>query len=174
VGLTLLGIQLSLAACLAHVQNPVTHVVVFPVHSRATSPNGRFALINVDSGVEPYHTMFLEDRRLKARREILKYERRAEVLWNPDGKSFAFSDFAGSDYSVCTIASVNEKTKVIPVLENLLNRVSAAERDKIKRNDHLSIAGIRWIDTKTLLVKIWGHDSDKRKGFERFYRYGLP
>jgi hypothetical protein len=52
--------------------------------------------------------------------------------------------------------------------------VSAPERDNIKRNDHLSIAGIRWIDTKTSLVKIWRHDSDKRKGFERFYRYSLP
>lgn len=59
-------------------------------------------------------------------------------------------------------------------MENLLNRVSAPERDNIKRNDHLSIAGIRWIDTKTSLVKIWRHDSDKRKGFERFYRYSLP
>ncbi len=104
----------------------------------------------------------------------MKYERGAEVLWNPNGKSFALSDFAGSDYAVCSIVSVNEKMEAIPVLENLLKRVPAAERENIKRNDHLYIAGIRWIDTKTLLVKIWGHDSDRRKGFERFYRYTVP
>jgi hypothetical protein len=96
------------------------------------------------------------------------------VLWNPDGKSFAFSDFAGSDYAVCSIVSVNEKVEVIPVLENLLKTVSAAGRDSIKRNDHLYPEGIRWIDTKTLLVKIWGHDSDRHKAFERFYRYRMP
>jgi hypothetical protein len=173
--LVLLGILLSLCACLTYAQNSPTHVVAFPAYSRATSPNGRYAVINVDSDLEPYyHAVFLEDRKLKTRRQILKYERHAEVLWNPDGKSFSFSDFAGSDSAVCSIVRVNEKAAAIPVLDNLLKRPSAAEREHIQRNDHLYIEGVRWIDAKTLLVKIWGHDSDRRKAFERFYRYRVP
>jgi len=169
--LVVIGCILSIWMCQALAQHPIA----FPERSSATSPDGRYVLVNVDRDSEPFeHTIFLEDRKHKTRREIYRYERGVQVLWNPDGRQFALSDFAGSDYATCNIMSVNQEIKAIPVLENLLKMVSTKEKERIQRNDHLYIAGVRWIDGKRLLVKIWGHDSDTRTGFERYYRYKVP
>jgi len=42
----------------------------FPERSRATSPNRDYALVNVDRETELYHTVLLENRKLKTRREL--------------------------------------------------------------------------------------------------------
>jgi len=81
----------------------------FPEHSRTTSPNRDYALVNVDRETEPYHTVLLENRKLKTRRELFHYGRGIDVLWNPDSQSFALTDHAGSDYSLCSIVCVDEK-----------------------------------------------------------------
>jgi hypothetical protein len=59
----------------------------FPEHSRATSPNRDYALVNVDRETEPYHTVLLENRKLKTRRELFMAE--ASTSLEPDSQSFA-------------------------------------------------------------------------------------
>lgn len=115
----------------------------------------------------------MKDRRLKTQRKMFEYERSVEVLWNPDNRSFALTDYGGSDFALCSIVSVDEKVQPIPVLDRILAKVSPQEREAIQRNDHLYVAAVKWVDNKTLKVKIWGHDSERRKGFSRFYRYEI-
>ena len=79
----------------------------FPEHSRATSPNRDYALVNVDRETEPYHTVLLENRKLKTRRELFMAE--ASTSLEPDSQSFALTDHAGSDYSLCSIVYVDKK-----------------------------------------------------------------
>jgi len=57
----------------------------FPEHSRATSPNRDHALVNVDRETEPYHTVLLENRKLKTRRELFMAE--ASTSLEPDSQS---------------------------------------------------------------------------------------
>jgi len=154
----------------------VLSLVRLPFRSIHAPPplDGRHVLISIDSDKEPYHrTVFLENRKFKTRRKVYEYERWAEVLWNPDGNSFALTDYAGSDNALCTIISVDEQILAVPVFENLLKKLSLSEQEKIQRNDHLYIEAVEWIDTRILQVKIWGHDSESRKGFSRFYTYGV-
>ena len=54
----LVGLLLGFFGLKSYGQDLKTYSVSFPEHSRATSPNGRYALINVDSDSEPYHTVF--------------------------------------------------------------------------------------------------------------------
>jgi len=95
-------------------------------------------VLNENRETEPhYGTIFLEARKLKTRRKIFEYGRSVDILWNPDGQSFALTDHGGSDFAVCSIINVNEKVDPIPVLQTLLKRVSVREQEEIQRNDHL-------------------------------------
>ena len=167
----MLVVLLSLWTGLACTQDFKTWSVGFPDHSRVYSPNGRYALINVNNNEEPYHTVFLENRRLKTRRMLFQYRRGVDVLWNPDSESFALTDYGGSDFAHCSVVFVDEKIETIPVLEQLLKRLSVRDQKDIQRNDHLYVQAVQWINLDVLRIKIWGHDSESRTGFERFYRF---
>jgi hypothetical protein len=165
----LLGIHCAWA------QTQPTYPRSFPGHSTSTSPNGRYVLINIETvvGNEYRNTVVLEDRTLKTKRTMFDYERHIEILWNPNSKFFALSDFAGSDVAECRVISVDPNIEPVPVLDNLLPKLSPAERESILRNDHLYVQAIAWINNETLKIKIWGHDSGARTEFSHFYRYRI-
>jgi hypothetical protein len=161
--------------CQVGAQNPKTWPIGFPEHSRATSPNRDYALVNVDRETEPYHTVFLENRKLKTRRELFHYGRGIDVLWNPDSQFFALTDHAGSDYSLCSIICVDEKVPAIDVWTDLRKRIAPSERRLMESNHHVYIEAISWDGPKTLKVKIWGYGelSPHGNGFTRFYSYSI-
>lgn len=172
-GIILLGLLFSLCGFRSFGQELKTRPIAFPEHSRASSPDGLYALINVDSDTEPYHTVLLEDRRLKMQRTLLHYERHVDVLWNPDSKSFALTDYAGSDYSLCSIIYVDASMPAINVWEELLKRVTTNERKIMEDNHHVYVVATRWVGTKTLRLKIWGYGDISPRGFTRFYSYDV-
>jgi len=167
------GILLALWAYQICAQNPRTWPIGFPEHSRATSPDRRYALINVDNDTEPYHTVFLENRRLKTRRELFHYGRGVDVLWSPDSRSFALTDYAGSNYSLCSVIYVDEKLPAIDVWTDLRKRVAPSERRLMEGNDHVYIEAISWDGPKILKVKIGGYGEPSPNGFTRFYSYTI-
>jgi len=162
---------LSLYVPLARAQQPFTKPLALPPGSRAVSPNGRYVLVGVDSETEPNHTVFLEDLRLKTRRKLFNYDRHIEVLWNPDSESFAVSDYAGSDYSRCSIVSVMESVSPVQVWDELVKVAAGKERESLLQNDHVYIAATGWISARVLRLKVWGHGEVNPTGFTRFYRY---
>lgn len=168
-----LGLLIGFCGIQGHGQNMKTSSVAFPEHARATSPDRRYALINVDSDTEPYHTVSLEDRSLKTRRMVFHYDRSVDVLWNPDSKSFALTDYAGSDISACSVVDVDQKVPTIDVWEEILKRIAANERKTLLGNHHVYIAATRWEGSKTLKVKIWGYGDQNPHSFTRFYSYDL-
>jgi hypothetical protein len=93
--------------------------VSFPAQSEAISPDGRYAIISVDRGTKPSHSVFLEDRLLKTRRKLFNYDRHVVVLWKSDSKLFAVTDYVASDSSRCSILSVDEKVSPVQVLDVL-------------------------------------------------------
>jgi len=148
-----------------------TRAISFPEHSRAVSPNAQSAIVGVDSDTEPYHTVFLEDIRLKTRRKLFNYGRHIDLLWNPDSKSFALTDYAGSDYSRCTIIFVDESVPTIQLWDELVNSVTGDERSALLKNHHVYIAAAEWIDPDRLKVKVWGYGEANSSGFNRFFTY---
>jgi hypothetical protein len=152
---------------------PATRAVSFPPRSRAVSPNGRYVIVGVDSDKEPYHTVFLHDRRLKTRRKLFNYDRWIELLWNPDSKSFALTDHAGSDFSECRIIPVDEKAQSIDVWDETVKGSAAREKRSFLENHHVYIAAKEWISSKTLKVKVWGYGELDLDGFTRYYLYEI-
>jgi len=169
----LLGLLLSLCGLQGYGQDLKTYSVSFPEHSRAISPNRRYALINVDSDTEPHHTVFLEDRRLKTRRMLFHYGRSIEVLWNPDSKSFALTNYEGSNISSCMVIYVDQKVPTIDVWGELLEQVTTSERRIMTGNHHVYIKARTWDGAKTLKLKISGYGGQSPHGFTRFYSYDI-
>jgi hypothetical protein len=152
-------------------QQPRIKAVSFPEHPRAVSPNGHYAIVGVDSDTEPFHTVFLEDLRLRIRRKLFNYGRHIDLLWNPDSESFALTDYAGSDYSRCSIVSVDENVPPIQLWDELVNTVAGNEQKGLLKNHHVYIAATEWFDSGTLKIKVWGHGEVNSSGFTRVYTY---
>ena len=146
-------------------------LISFPEHSQARSPDGRYLIAGVESDSEPYHAVFLDDRRLKTRRKLFNYERHIELLWNPDSKYFVLNDYAGSDYSECKIISVDEKVPSIDVWNEIVRGSTSKEKRSLLENHHVYIAAREWIGSDTLKVKVWGYGEVNPSGFTRFYFY---
>jgi hypothetical protein len=162
---------LSLCVTSTQAQQARTKAVSFPDHSRAVSPNRHYTIIGVDSDSEPYHTVFLKDLRLGTRRKLFNYGRHIDLLWNPDSKSFALTDYAGSDYSRCSIVSVDENVPPIQLWDKLVNTVAGNEQKSLLNNHHAYIAATEWLDAGTLKLKVWGYGNVNTSGFARFYTY---
>jgi len=88
-------------------------------------------------------------------------------------ESFAVSDYAGSDYSRCSIVSVTENVPPVQVWDELVKSATANEQKSFLRNDHVYIAATEWISSRVLKVKVWGHGEVNPAGFTRFYRYEI-
>jgi hypothetical protein len=151
--------------------------VPFPEQSQAVSPDGRYVIVGINNNAEPYHTVFLEDRALTTRRKLLTYDRHIALLWGNDSKSFAVTNYVGSNGSRCTVISVDQKVPPIEVVDSLLRALSKDARERLSRqlsNDHVYVEASVWNSSSTALtVKISGHGDADPSGFTQFYNVYL-
>jgi len=145
--------------------------VSFPEHSEAASPNTRYVIVGEQNQVEPFHTAILEDRVLKTRRKLFDYDRHIDLLWNPDSKSFAVTDYEESDYSRCSIIFIDRTVPTIRVWDKLVKALTDRERKTLLENHHVYIAAVEWIGARALKVKVWGYGEVNPSGFALFYSY---
>jgi hypothetical protein len=146
-------------------------IVSFPSQSQAISPNARYVVVGEQNHAEPFHTAILEDRVLKTRRKLFDYDRHIDLLWNPDSKSFAVTDYEESDYSRCSIIFTDRTVPTIRVWDKLVNTLTDRERKSLLENHHVYIAAVEWIGAGALKVKVWGYGEVNHSGFTQFYRY---
>jgi len=166
-----------LAALAAATSGGATKLVSFPsTRTEAVSPDRRFAVVNVDSDTEPYHTLFLENRQSKTRRKLLEYGRHVEVLWNPNSTSFAVTDYAGSNVAECLVFSVSDGGESRNVADALQGTITnPKEQASLRDSSHIYWAAVRWKSPHSLLVTVWGHtDVAPARNFQYFHTYNVP
>lgn len=169
--LFLIGVLNSSLTMPATASQASTNIVSFPEQSQAASPNARYVIIGGQNHAEPFHTAILEDRVLKTRRKLFDYDRHIDILWSPDNKSFALSDYEESDYSRCSIIFVDQTLPAIRVWDKLVKALTPTERKSLLENQHVYIAAMQWIEAGALKVKVWGYGEVDPSGFTRFYSY---
>ncbi len=149
--------------------------VSFPsTQTEAISPNGSFAVINVDSDAEPYHSaLFLENRHTKTRRKLLDYGRHVEVLWNPNSTLFAVTDYAGSNVAECVVFSTQNSSPPQNVGDALQSTLrNSKEIASLRDSMHIYWAAVRWTSPHALIVRVFGHtDVNPSHEFEYFHTY---
>ena len=148
--------------------------VSFPSAAReAVSPNGHFAVINLDSDEVPYHTLFLENRQTRVRQKLMDYGRSVEVLWNPTSASFAVTDYAGSNVAECLVFLVSDPRLAQNVADVLQKTIAnPKELAVLRQGGHTYWKAVRWTSPRTLVVKVWGHTDEKPfQEFQYFHAY---
>ena len=151
--------RLTLLLCAALSLAPVASshaaaVVTFPGSTRqALSPDGRFAVLNMDRDEEPNHVLSLHDKKQGSRFPIFPYRRHVDVSWSKDSKFFFVNDYAESDLADCVVASVDDHKQ---------RKMSATLQEEILdfmrgfKGSHLYVTCDAWSPNDDLAVSVWG------------------
>ncbi len=174
-----IAVVLNVQSCPPGPCTVVTNVfpVSFPAQSQAVSPDGRYAVLDLDSDTKPHHTVFLEDRFLRTRRTLFHYERHVVLLWNSDSQMFAVTDYIGSDSSTCSIISVDDKVPRMQALDLLLLQLGEDAKRTLQSRltkHHAYVEASEWDGPTSLALKVSGYGDRDPKGFTEFYDLHLP
>ena len=149
--------------------------VSFPEEAQAVSYDGRYVIVSKGRPLAPHHTLWLEDRILKTRRKVFSYDRRAVVLWNPYGKSFAVTNYIGNNSSHCIILSTDENTAPIQVLDLLFSDPDVSEQQCLKsllRNQRVLVEAVGWTLLGEFKAKVSVYTSMGELGFD--WEFAMP
>jgi hypothetical protein len=144
----------------------------FPLMCYASSPDGRYQIIGVNSDAEPHHTIYWEDMVHETWRKLLTYDQRVDLLWNANSKLLAVTDFVGTESSRCTIYSVDESIPPIQVLDLLCSKLPKSEQKRLKSllaNHHVYVEASAWNGLTELQLKVSGYGDANPAGFSEIY-----
>jgi hypothetical protein len=136
--------------------------------SEITSPDGRYAVLNVDHNEEYRHVLFLKHKTTEKVRQVYEYTRSANIVWSPDSRHFAIDDGAGSDYTETKILSVDEGVPGIDVQKEILDKANY-----VSGGHHEYFYVAYWIDPRRVVVYHWGYGREDPNGFCDCYVYRL-
>ena len=140
------------------------------------SPDRKLELINRDAGTDAdvaklgdNHALFLRDSMTGAEKKIHTYARHIEAFWSRDNRFVAFTDFTGSDESVCYVYRVAEG-KLINLADSLTKALESTGKLK---NHHVYFRAVAWQKAPVLKVKVSGYGDQDKNGFEAWCLYDL-
>jgi hypothetical protein len=140
----------------------------------AISPDGRYAVENVDSDKEPHHTLMLRNLETGTVRLLYSYPRHVSVLWSPNGQKLAVNDYAGSNFSKSLIFFVDQRGSAVDVRAKLFEFLKdAGARRAVSGNDHVYVVVLGWRGNDAVKVRVRGYGNVDPKGFTQFYWYTL-
>jgi hypothetical protein len=135
---------------LLHLLFAVAGAIAFPGADTSASPDGRFQLHY--RAPEPgftLHRLLLVSASSRASSQVYAFGRHVSVLWAPDSRHAAITDWTGSNESRVVIAAVAAPSSVI-VLHRA--RIQAATSTPLARDHHLYVEASRWLSGQELLL----------------------
>ena len=135
------------------------------------SSDRKYAIINVDAANnEKQHKIILKEISSGKEWKIIEYSRHVEVVWSPNSKAIAITDFSGSNHSNTYIFIVGDNLTKIN-LEEELSKLNHLKKHLV-RNDHVYIKARKWVrDEMEISVEVYG-DNDPN-GFSTIVKYNL-
>jgi len=154
--MTMAKASLLVVVLLSSISYSQTNPARFPGRrSDVFSPDRRYVLRNVNNSQEPYHSIFLSDKRTGKKRKVYDYGRGAAVVWAPDSRRFAVNDYAGSDFTNTYIFAADEMARPIDVQKEIYD-----EADDLVGGHHEYFGVARWLDNQRVIVHHWGHGDE--------------
>jgi hypothetical protein len=151
----------------------------FPHVDDSWSPDARFVLKNVDTPDDPQspHSIFMTDMKTGDRARLYTYAQRADVLWSPGSDALAINDWDSNDDSQCMVFPRLPNAARTDLREEFL-KSRRPDREKKLAADHIDYDHnyahvVRWLDAKTVLFVLQGHNSDNRRKFLLEYTYRI-
>ena len=140
---------------------PVPPVTKFPgSRDQLVSPDGRFAVVNADSGdakgrAPASRFLRLRDIRSGESGLIFRYGRTVEVSWAPDSRALFVTDDKEHNESQAYIVFPDSR-RVLNVGKKILDRYP--EDMKLVKSDYAYVRAVRWLSSTELLATLTGRD----------------
>jgi hypothetical protein len=164
------------AACAA--KSAITSKAIhFPGEiSEARSPNGRYALVNIDAETEAQadsiganHALLLRDVRFNTSQPLYKYNRHIEATWSPDGDGLAITDYRSSDQSTCEIISLSKQLRRVDLWERFMRNPDVDST--LFKEHHVYIEAASWVSDDVVQVNVRGYGQSAPQGSTLRYLY---
>jgi hypothetical protein len=128
-------------------------------------PSGHYAATWKRGGLaeDKPHRLFVKDLSSGRVSRLLDFYRQVDVLWAPDGRFLAVTDWTGSNVSQVLLFQPGKK-KVINLADVLYR--SLGKQPEISNCDHTYFEAIRWEGPKKLVFKVFGDGAADMKRFE--------
>jgi hypothetical protein len=168
---------LTILMTLGSLEIAASSFVVFPKASELLSPNGQFAVRNVDAAgassdfVGSFHSLWLFELATGRSRKLCDYMGVASVAWS------------GNDFLIVTqyVSKRTSRALVFPIgavqdavlldKATLVGLVPVDLRPALRENDHIFIEGSA-VEQNTLHLTVWGYGTHDPSGFR--YRCEYP
>lgn len=123
------------------------------------------------SNVGPHE---LHLRQLRPRRDaipVLTFSRHVDVVWNPDGRAIAVTDYVGSDSSRIVIVRTTAPDHPIDLEAELIR--SLGRPMDIYRHGHRYFESPGWKSSNTLLFRVRAYDAEPGLEYVETFRYQI-
>jgi len=99
-------------------------------------------------------------------RPLLGFNRSCDVLWSPDSKRLALTDWGGSDYSEIVLVEVGKEPGPVTLGAQSFEKMMTWEES----HGHCYCEAVQWLDGDRLQVRVFGH-ADQAPLHEFDYRF---
>ncbi|HPS78761.1 MAG TPA: hypothetical protein PLS53_11450 [Thermoanaerobaculaceae bacterium] len=113
------------------------------------------------------HQLVLEDAKGAVRQPILGFDRHADVLWGPECRVLAVTNWHSSDGSQVLVLVPRSAAPVVDIRTLVLQRLGPLP--SITGNHHVYFEASRWLSPGTLRVRAFGYGDVDPGGFEVFF-----
>jgi len=140
------------------------------------APSGHYAVTWKQGGSteEEPNQLFLKNLSSGRVTKILEFHRQVNILWAPNGRFVAVTDWTGSNVSQVLLFQPGKK-KVINLADCLHH--SLGKQPDISKSVHVYFEAISWKGPKKLLFKVFGDAQDSGdsglRGFEHYFEFDI-
>jgi hypothetical protein len=142
----------------------IAQIVKFPRTNAAIDPSKRFKVVWKEATDTSDHYLILRDLKSRRWRKIVDFGRSVDFLWAPDGNSFAITNWVGSNCSEAWIGFPKDSSKHVNLEYN---------SPQVSENHHVYYEILRWRNSSSVLLKIWGYGEHDPDGFEKYFEADL-
>jgi hypothetical protein len=142
----------------------------FPGPNELVDPTGTWSIVWKEPTSTRGHALLLKNLKTREEKHLLWFDRHVTVMWAPDGKALAITDYMGSTDAQILVAQPGISSHLIEVEKNFIRDIGRVP--KIYENGHRYFEALNWIEPRTLRFKVEAWDTTPG-GYEGIFRYVL-
>ncbi len=135
----------------------------------AQSPDRKWELSSTPPVADEGHKLLLTSRSDGSARVLFLFPRHIEVLWAPDSKHVAITDYSGSDIGDCKIVDV-ESAKAISVTDAIRKTELAPF---VAKNHHAFVKCLTWHSQEVIGVQLDAYGDLNPNGVKKHVRFNI-
>jgi len=138
--------------------------VNFPSEQPCVSPDSFWKIhcVTEKQGAGYLHKIILTRRGVTKENSVWVASRSCDVLWGPDSRALAITDWSGSSTAEIYLVEASESASAVPLPVNAVEKIVP----KVELGGHCYYEALEWNSAHNLSIRIFGHtDENPSHGF---------